>query len=345
MAEAPAPWLQPRTLLLIVVSALAAIVAWQLRSMLLLVLAAVLVGVLLRALVDGIVRVTRLGDGPALAIAVLLVTGVLAGLVMLLGAQLSGELQTLVRQVPDAWERVVGWLEQFDLERSPRELLYDNMPSGPTLLQRLGSAASLTAGTVANLAIVVVGGIYLAAQPQLYRRGVLRLVAPARRENAGRAFDALAVALRRWLLMQLAAMVIIGVITGLAMWALGMPSPLALGAIAGVLEFVPIVGPILAAIPALLLALAVSPEMVLWVALAYLVIQQVEGNVITPLLAQKVVDIPPALMLFALVGFTTLFGLLGGLLAAPMMVVLFVGVRELYVHRLLEGRPVEVPDK
>jgi predicted PurR-regulated permease PerM len=65
--------------------------------------------------------------------------------------------------------------------------------------------------------------------------------------------------------------------------------------------------------------------------------------VITPLLAQKVIDIPPALMLFALVGFVTLFGLAGGLLAAPLMVVLFVGVRELYVHRLLEERPIQVP--
>lgn len=287
-------------------------------------------------------RVTRLVDRTALAIAVVIMVAIVAGIAALVGAQLSGELQLLARRVPDAWQRILERVGRFEVVESPTELLRENLPSGSSVVERLGSAASLTLGTVANLLIVAVGSGYFAAQPQVYRSGLLRLVPPARRENAGRVVDALAVALRRWLLMQLAAMVIVGTITGLAMWALRVPSPLALGAIAGLLEFVPIVGPILAAAPALLMALTSGPELVLWVALAYLAIQQVEGNVITPLLAQKVVDIPPALMLFALFGFAALLGLAGGVLAAPLMVVLFVGVREMYAHRLLEARPVDV---
>jgi predicted PurR-regulated permease PerM len=149
-------------------------------------------------------------------------------------------------------------------------------------------------------------------------------------------------ALRLWLKGQAIAMVVVGLLTGLGLWALGMPSALTLGLLAGVLEFIPFAGPIIAAVPAILLALAVSPELALWVTLLYVAIQQFEGNLLTPLVQQYAVDLPGAVLLFSLIGFGTLFGTLGVILAAPLAVVTMVLVKRLYVIETLDT-PTPIP--
>jgi predicted PurR-regulated permease PerM len=128
----------------------------------------------------------------------------------------------------------------------------------------------------------------------------------------------------------------------LGLFAIGMPSALALGFLAGLSEFVPIVGPILSAIPALLLAFSEGGNMVFWVAGLYLLIQQLEGNVIMPLVQRKTVDLPPVVALFALVALGILFGPLGVLLGTPLTVVLYVAVNQLYVRDTL-GEDAEIP--
>ena len=130
-------------------------------------------------------------------------------------------------------------------------------------------------------------------------------------------------------------MVVVGVLTGFGLWMLGVPSALALGLLAGALEFIPFAGPILAMIPAVLLALAVSPDMALYVALLYLAVQQFEGNLLTPLVQQYAVELPGVILLFSLLGFGTIFGTLGVILAAPLAVVLYVLVKRLYVVEAL----------
>ena len=310
------------------------LLAWQLRHLLLLVFAAVVVATLLRTAANALERLTPLGPKLSLAAAVLIIASLLIGMLVLAGAQLSAQLQDVVRRMPAAWDAIARWLDQFDFDRSPGAMVRDALPSGPVVVARVGAAATTTLGMLANLVIVIVGGLYLAAQPDLYRRGVVRLLPPARRRQASRGLEVLADALRRWLTMQLAAMAIVGTTVGLSLWALGVPSPLALGLIAGLLEFVPIVGPLLAAVPAVLVAFTVSPELALWAAAVFFAIQQIEGYVLTPVLARHAVDLPPALTLFALTGFATLFGLAGALLAAPLMVVVYVGVRTFYVERL-----------
>ena len=142
-------------------------------------------------------------------------------------------------------------------------------------------------------------------------------------------------ALRLWLKGQLIAMVVVGLLTGVGLWLLGMRSALALGLLAGLLEFIPFAGPLLAAVPAILLALAVGPDMALWVLLLYFAVQQFEGYVLTPLVQQYAVDLPGVILLFSLLGFGTLFGTLGVVLAAPLSVVTFVLVKRLYVIEAL----------
>jgi predicted PurR-regulated permease PerM len=130
-------------------------------------------------------------------------------------------------------------------------------------------------------------------------------------------------------------MVLIGALSTLAVWIVGVPSPFALGLIAGVGEFIPYLGPFLAAIPALLVAITVSPQTALWTALAYLIIHQIEGNVVAPLIQRRMVSIPPAVMLLGIVAITYLFGMVAIVFAAPIVVVVFASVTLLYVRDTL----------
>jgi predicted PurR-regulated permease PerM len=190
--------------------------------------------------------------------------------------------------------------------------------------------------------LVIVGGIYLAAQPKLYRSGLLKLFPAGSRDRIDQALDDCWTALRLWLAGRLVSMVFIGLLTGVGLWLIGIPGALALGIVAFILEFVPFVGPIIAAVPALVLALAFDPVKALWVALLYLGIQQLEGNVIEPIVQQRAVDLPPALLLFAIVAGALVFGPTGVIFAAPLTVVLFVLVKRLYVREAL-GTATAIP--
>jgi predicted PurR-regulated permease PerM len=205
-----------------------------------------------------------------------------------------------------------------------------------------GRAVLSFGNAIVEALVVLFAGIFLAAQPRFYLAGAIKLVPAGRRPLIAEAMTESETALRLWLKGQLIAMTTVGVLTGSGLWLLGLPSALALGLLAGVLEFVPFVGPILAAVPAILLALAVSPDLALWVALLYFAVQQLEGYVLTPMVQQYAVDLPGVVLLFSLLGFGILFGALGVLLAAPLTVVTYVLVKRLYVIETLHT-PTPIP--
>jgi hypothetical protein len=160
--------------------------------------------------------------------------------------------------------------------------------------------------------------------------------------RAAELLDAIAHTLRLWLLGQLVAMVTVGTLATIALWVLDVPSPLALGLIAGLTEFIPILGPFMAAVPAILAALLVDPMKAVHVAIAYLVVQQVENHILQPLVQKEVVALPPLLTIFATVTFGLIFGPLGLLLATPLAVVALVAVRMLYVEDVLDSGEEDV---
>jgi predicted PurR-regulated permease PerM len=184
--------------------------------------------------------------------------------------------------------------------------------------------------------VTVISGIYLAAQPALYREGLIKLFPRRWRRGVNETLQDIAAALELWLVGQLIQMLIIGLLSTLAVWLIGLPSPLALGLIAGMAEFVPYVGPIAAAVPALLVATTVSAPAVLWTLVAYILIHQTEGNVILPLIPRHMVLIPPAVILLGIVAISYLFGFIAILFAAPIAIVLFVLVKKLYLRGSLE---------
>jgi predicted PurR-regulated permease PerM len=191
---------------------------------------------------------------------------------------------------------------------------------------------------MADLVLVLFGGLYLAIDPGLYRAGLIKLVPPSVQPNIQAALDDAGEALRRWLGAQMTAMVLVGTLTGTGFWLVGLPSPVALGVIMGLAEFIPFVGPIVAAIAALLLAAAQDWNAMLWALGVIIVVQQLESNVIMPLVVGSTVAIAPAVALFAIVCMGVLFGPLGLLFGFPLAIVFDIAVRRLYVLDTLGER-------
>jgi predicted PurR-regulated permease PerM len=315
---------------------------WQIRYVLLLLFGAVVIATVIRAIADPFTDRLRVPGPASMLIAVLLILLVVGGVAWLLGSQIATQTQTLADTLPAALDRVDDWLAELGLAHPIQSWLAELHTHGGALVSRFGSWASSVSNGIANLLIVFFGGIFLAAKPRFYRTGVIKLVPAESRSIVAEAMDESEHALRLWLRGQLVAMVIIGVMTGAGLWLLGIDSWLVLGILAGFFEFIPFAGPILSAIPAILIALVQSPELALWTALMYIFVQHSEAYLIQPLVQQYAVDVPPVVLLFALLAFAVLFGILGVLFAAPLTVVTYVMVKRLYIREALDT-PTPIP--
>lgn len=186
-------------------------------------------------------------------------------------------------------------------------------------------------GAIGGLVLVLFIAMYIAVTPRLYKEGVLHLVPHRSRDRAREVMTTLGVTLRQWLVARLIAMVLIGSLTGIGLGLLQVKGAAALGVMAGLLEFIPFFGPIISAVPALGIALLDSPQKALYVLILYLVMQQLEGNVITPLLLEKRLDIPPVLTVVTVAALGVVFGVVGMLIAEPLLAAVLVTTKMLYV--------------
>jgi predicted PurR-regulated permease PerM len=315
-----------------------ALLVWRLSDLLLLVFGAVLVAVILRAVAMPFRERLGLPHGLSLLIAVLLLFALIGGLAALFGAQAMGQAVALQEAIPAAWQELLRRLEPIGLAQPLQGLA----AGGESIVSRIGNVAMSVGSGLADTLLVLAGGIYLAAEPGLYRTGLLKLVPERARPLVDEAMKDSGRALMLWLKGRLVSMTIVGILTWIGLVLLGVPAAVALAVVAFLLEFIPFLGPILSAIPAILLAMAISPTLALWTGGLYLLIQQLEGNIVEPLVQKRAVSMPPVLLLFAVVAGALLFGMTGVILAAPLTVVLFVLVKRLYVREALDT-PTPIP--
>jgi predicted PurR-regulated permease PerM len=252
------------------------------------------------------------------------------------GAQVQSEFTGLSKTLPAAWRGFQERLDGLPIGEGLAASWQDWSPSGTNIMSRLGDLAMTLGSAAADFVLVVFGAIFLAANPKLYRRGLIKLVPRRGRDLANEALTDSGRALKLWLIGQLVAMLLVGLLTWLGLWFIGLPAALALALTAGFLEIIPYVGPVLAAIPGVLLALLISPDMALWTLFVYLGVQQLEGVLITPLIQGKAVTLPPAVTVFGVVAAGIMFGFVGLIFAAPLLVVAYVLVKKLYVREALD---------
>lgn len=307
----------------------------ELVDLLLLTFAAVVLAAVFDSMAHQIGRLTRLPRGLALTLAILLLLGVLVGIFAAFGAQLAREFDTIRQQIPVALGAIEARLDAWGLGEQVRTLAKSGASDLSSVLRGAGGYAIQAGSGLADFALVFVGAIFFAIQPGCYRAGLLLLL-PKRAEGvAHKALDDVTVALKGWMVGQLVSMIVVATLTWAGLALLGVPAAGGLGLIAGLLDIIPFVGPIIAAVPAVILAFTVSPATALWTIGLFLLIQQIQGNILQPLIQKHAVDVPPAVLLFAVAGAGILFGMLGVLLAAPLTVVVYVLVQRLYVQTIL----------
>jgi predicted PurR-regulated permease PerM len=343
---------------------------WAGRSVFLLGFLGVLFGLALSAGVDYLHRF-KVPRVLGAVLIVLTALGALVGVGALTAPRISEQAQEVRRQVPQVIDQVERWIEQRGMGRlinggaATDSAHADGSAQGQepqgdsgeeqqvdirrTLSQQLAGVGqhffsffSSTLAVLGGAILVMFVSIFVAVDPKMYHDGLMHLFPHRSRERAGEVLSAVAVTLRRWLVAQLIAMVVIGVVTALTLTALGIQGAVALGIIAGLLEFVPYVGPILSAVPAVAMGLLDGPEKALYVVLAYTAIQQLESGILQPILMKEGLDIPPVLTILGQALLSLTFGFMGLLVAVPILGAVMVPVKMLYVRDVV-GDEVSVP--
>lgn len=319
-------WL--RVILVIIV----VLVLWRVSNVALLVFASVVLAVVFRMLAEALTRYLPMPDRLALVLVALVIAVLLGAAAYLFGDTVRSQMSDLLRRLPDAWDALRERVVQWELAPQLLEWLDGKAPDPGAVAAQVGVAATSTMVVIGHAVLVLVGALYFAAQPGIYRRGLIALVPAAHQVRAGRVLNELGESLQSWLKGQLVAMLLVGLLIGVGAALIGLPSAIALGLLAGLAEFVPIVGPIVAAVPALLLAATLGWPEVLWTVALFVTVQQIEGNLLMPAIMQKAVALPAAVTLFAVLAFGVLFGPLGILLATPLAVALMVLIDQLYLQ-------------
>lgn len=318
---------------------------WLVRDVLFITFFSVLVASFLSLFIDPLHK--RYGwrrsvAGPVVLLALALVLGVL---LFLAWPTLAAQLSQVSRDLPEVIGQAEAWLS-----RQFRSVSGTFGATGEVVEERLRyriatELADLVGGTlpllntvlgaVTGLVLVTFAGLFLAIDPRTYAHGLLRLVPGSKRLRVLGVFEGIAVTLRRWMAAQALGMLVIGVLATIGYYVIGLPAALALGVIAGLLEFVPYIGPVLAYVPAV--GIGFTAGKALEVTVLYLIIQGLESNVVTPLIMKGVVKLPPALTLLFQAAMATLFGFLGLLLAVPLLAAGKVVVEDLYVEEVAES--------
>ena len=310
--------------------------AWFTRKVLLLLFAGLLVALVLTSFTHLLRRLLPIGHKAGLALALFITCGALAGVIAIGIPAVAGQFTQLSEEIPKRAAELQKWVQDSPLLQKLDQLLPDAgnmMPGGAT--SGLTSFFSSTFEAVSSLVFIIFTGIFAAASPNLYRRLVVKLFAPRLRPRAERVITRLICTLKYWLLGQSVSMLVVGIVTGVALAIAGVPLALALGIVGGVMEFIPFIGPLISAIPALLLASPDGMDKVLIVAAIFAAIQFMEGNILQPIVQKRAIDLPPIVTLVALLVFGGAFGLLGMFVAAPLAAVIMVLVEELYLREYL----------
>lgn len=314
----------------VVIVTLLCVVLWSLRDVLLLLFGAVLIATTLRSIARPLIGV---GDTIAVVIAAILVLAITISVFSFFGAQLVDEGQQLATRFDAAFSRISSHIKFPSLG----QLFGFSDPTSaiPQIVSRfLSWGISLTQAAIALL-LVLVGGFYLAVDPDSYCEGALKLVPPAYQNNARATINDISGALHKWITGQFTSMIIVGVLTGVGLWFAGVESAIALGVLAAFANFIPYIGSVLAALVTLVIAAAQGWDTLGWAAAVMFGVQQIESNVIAPLVVGGAVSIMPATGLFSIVAMGVLFGPLGILFGFPLAIATDIAIRRLYIRDAL----------
>ncbi|KIZ43190.1 permease [Rhodopseudomonas palustris] len=326
-----------RTLRITAIGLVLIIVLWGLRDILLLGFAAVLIACVLHGAGDALHRRSGLGEGWSLLAVVLTLLLGLGALLFWRGTVIADHVSQMTDQLSlqlqQLWQQMSGkgWTALL-----AQQLRSSVESAGKNLSGYVPGVASSVLGIGGSALVVVATALFLAISPRRYIDGALRLVPIGWRPRGREVMLEIGETLQLWFVGQFVDMVIVAVLVGVGLFLLGVPMAPTLALLAGLLNFVPYVGALAGAVPAILVALAQSPSLALWVALLFICVQTLEGNVIAPLIQRRTISLLPALTILSQTVLGTLFGAVGLVVATPLTAAMMTAVRMIYIEDLLE---------
>ena len=324
------------------------VLLWYAIDVVLLAFVGILLAILLRAPADWLTERFGLREGWSLAIVGIVTLALLVAAAVLFGQGIVAQALQLVDRIPEILETTRQRLGDSELGSRVVALADSSSVFGGGEGQFIGRGLGLigsTFGAIANVLIVVFFAVFMASQPRPYVEGFLFLVPRRHRARGREVLYEIGSVLRRWLVGQSLLAVCVALLTGVGLVLLGAPFAVALGLLAGLMEFVPYVGPFVAAVPAILVGFGDSPQLALKVALLFLAIQMLESYVLAPLIQHKAVHLPPAAILFAQVLMGAIVGALGVAVATPLAAAVMVAVGMLYVEDALGDKNAKIESK
>jgi predicted PurR-regulated permease PerM len=328
-------WIRTETVLL---TAGLLFVSYLLGNVLLLIFAAIILAIGCDGAAKAVMRKTGVSHGWALAAVGIALFGIIAAAIGLTTTRLAQQFQELVQTVIAAADRLQNWLQDIgvlDLVDTIDGSSDSLTGAAGNIMGQMMTMGMSVVGAMTSLLFLIVLAFFLSADPGLYRRGVLRLVPPGGRAVVADTFTAIAHAIRWWFLGQLVSMAFLGTTVGLGLFVMGVDLWFALAVLTALVTFVPFIGPLIATVPIVAVSFAESTQTGLIVLAGYIVIENIEGNVVTPMIQQRAVNLPPALLIGLQVLLGVVFGAIGLILAAPFTVMAMVAVQKLWVEHTL----------
>ncbi|MCC5785900.1 MAG: AI-2E family transporter [Phycisphaerales bacterium] len=330
------------TIGLVVLAVLTVFFLSKLIDVILLIFASVLLAVAITGVRSLIRRLTPLSEGWSLAATYLLLAALIGGAVAVIWPQLAEQLPKFIDKVPQAIDKLRDFVDKLPWLKEAIEGAEDDASDhGLDIPDHLLGVFSTTIGALASISLIALIALYLTLSPKVYVKNLLILIPRAKRKRADALMQAQTKSLRYWLLGRLASMLFVGVFAWIGLMVLGVPMAFTLGLIAGVATFIPYIGPILGAIPALMVALVQGPLVVLYVAILYFLVETAESSLIYPLATKKAVHIAPAYTVIIQLAGGVVAGIPGVILATPLAVIGAVAIQMLYVEDVL-GEEVEI---
>ncbi len=301
-------------------------------SVLLLTLAGALFAIYFHGCASFFKKHLHLSSGWSLATSIILNIVLIVGFFWFVGARLQQQISSLTDTLPKTIDNAKAYLQKSDVGSKVLHYLNASGDSQKTvsIAKKFFSSGF---GILSDLYIILLLGMFFIAAPFKYKKGMVHLLPPKAKDEGAELLDEIHIVLKNWIKGQLFGFMFIAVLTGLGLWALGMPLILTLALIAGLLNFVPNFGPIIALVPAGLIGLTEGTTTAILVLCLYTLIQAVQSAVTQPLIQQKMVSIPPALIIFGQVAMGLLAGFWGVLLATPVIAIIVTLVNKLYVEK------------
>lgn len=251
--------------------------------------------------------------------------------------RVSEQIIALKKELPEAVSSIKKTIESNEVLNSILEITIKSFKS-KSVSNNIQFFFSSIFGFLGDIYIMLTLAVFFLIQPTIYKEGIAKLFVPNKREEVLKTINSMGSILNKWLVGKIISMLLVGVLTGIGLYLLNIPLALSLAIIATFLAFIPNVGPIIALIPALLIAFVKGEEYVFYTFLLYVVIQIVESNIITPLIQREAISLPMALILIAQVILGLFTGYLGLILATPIMAVLLFLIDNIYIKKYLENK-------